>query len=256
VSRASDWIVAIPSYRRVRCLQDKTLDLLDRGGVDPARIVVYVADDDERERYAGALRKGSYGRIAVSAPTLPKSRNAIQRDQPPGQRIVWLDDDIRSLVRRVNEKQLQVEPDTGSVFTEGFSLLERTGSQLWGIYPVPNAMFMKPRIRTGLVFCVGYCYGTINQKEPIDGLIYGKEDYERCVEWYLRTGPLVRMEYVAGQTAVYTEAGGNQSADLGDRKLRNDRAVDLMLAKYRGLVQERFGRKSGFREIRLVEPKR
>ena len=45
------WRVAIPSYMRAATLRDKTLGFLHKSGINPSRIDVFVANEEQRKEY-------------------------------------------------------------------------------------------------------------------------------------------------------------------------------------------------------------
>ena len=60
--KTSDYIVAIPSYKRAETLRDKTLKVLQEHKIPADRIHVFVATPEEKERYAATLEAGTYGK--------------------------------------------------------------------------------------------------------------------------------------------------------------------------------------------------
>ena len=46
-----EYVVAIPSYKRPETLRTKTLKVLQDYNIDPTRIYIFVADDEQKEIY-------------------------------------------------------------------------------------------------------------------------------------------------------------------------------------------------------------
>ena len=51
----SDWIVAIPSYKRYDTIVEKTLSTLKHYKIPPSKITFFVADKEEKKLYEGAI---------------------------------------------------------------------------------------------------------------------------------------------------------------------------------------------------------
>jgi hypothetical protein len=79
-----------------------------------------------------------------------------------------------------------------------------------------------------------------------------KEDYQRTIQFWEQDGVVVRMNFIAPKTAYYKEPGGMQE---GDRVAKQKKTVKAMLKRWPKYIRENPSRKSGFPEIRLVEPK-
>jgi hypothetical protein len=63
---------------------------------------------------------------------------------------------------------------------------------------------------------------------------------------------IVRLNFYAVQTATYATAGGLQE---GNRLAREKKTVKAMMKKWPQYIRENPNRKSGYPEIRLVQPK-
>jgi cellulose synthase/poly-beta-1,6-N-acetylglucosamine synthase-like glycosyltransferase len=55
----SDWMIAIPSYKRQDTLIEQTLATLKHYKIPPSRITVFVADKEEKKLYEEAIPKGA-----------------------------------------------------------------------------------------------------------------------------------------------------------------------------------------------------
>ena len=89
----TDYVVAIPSYKRPDTLKNKTLKVLQRYKIDPKKIVVFVADKEQEKIYREALPKGSVGKFVVGVPGIKNIRNFMPKYFPEGQYIFYMDDD-------------------------------------------------------------------------------------------------------------------------------------------------------------------
>ena len=61
----SDWIIAIPSYKRQDQIVDKTLSTLKHYKIPPSKITVFVADKEEKKIYEEAIPKEAVNDIVI-----------------------------------------------------------------------------------------------------------------------------------------------------------------------------------------------
>ena len=62
MSKLSEYLVAIPSYKRPETLRDRTLKLLMKYNIEPKKIYIFVADKEQEKIYRDILPKKSYFR--------------------------------------------------------------------------------------------------------------------------------------------------------------------------------------------------
>ena len=210
----SDYAVAIPSRARANTLVGCTLPTLIAGGVRPQDITVWVTED-EVEAYEAVVGE-AFPRVTVQshggAPGMGNARNAIVRQYVPGTRLVQVDDDIRSIDARLDSKTLIAVEDIDGLFRRAFAAAAQQGVSLWGIYPVRNPYFMKPRLFVGLTYVIGCLFGMTVTGDPEEQVITDdKEDYERSLRHFIRDGAVARLENVTVTSRFYTEPGGMQT---------------------------------------------
>ncbi len=247
---ASDWIIAIPSYRRAETLRDKTLQTLKHYKIPRAKIHVFVANKEEAATYKATLDPTTYGHLHIAEPGMAAVRNYITRFFPVGKQIFNMDDDIRGFIEfadgaRRNERPLRSLSDA---ITRGFAEARRTGFRLFGFYPVANGYFMKEGHTTDLKYVIGAVWGIVNPGKVLTVTIDDKEDYLRSVIMYLLDGGIIRYNNVAPQTAYYKEPGGMQET----RTLRRvEVSAKAMVEAFPDLVTINLTKKSGMPEVRL-----
>jgi hypothetical protein len=240
------WEVAIPSYKRAETLNAKTLTTLANGEVDPERITVWVADEEEKATYEATLNPEMYGEVRVSAPTLRGSRNAIWRNYEPGTYLMFCDDDIESIYRKRGEQGRAAVGDVEELFNWLLESLENSGLSLVGIYPVDNPYFMKHEWSTDLKYVIGALYGIRVEAGPhMDVTLEDKEDYERTILHYLAHGGVLRRNDVGMVTRYYKEPGGMQVTRTAERITAS---AHYLAEKYPTLVRVREA-KSGHTEL-------
>lgn len=241
--------VVVPSYQRAETCRDKTLALLADRGQDPARVDVVVADEQQAELYADTLHPGTYGQLVVAVPGMGAVRNWITDHYPDGHRLVMVDDDLSDVKRRVNAKLLEPVANVTEVWAEGFYYADQAGARLWGVYPVANAMFMKPRVTTDLRYIVGCLWGVTNSHTPEAHVtLDDKEDFERTLLYYLADGAVARVEWYCPVTRYYREPGGMQVERTPERVEASAREL---VARYPELCQLNTAKKGGHVEVKL-----
>lgn len=247
---ATDWIIAIPSYKRAETLRDKTLTLLKEQRIPRDKIHVFVANKEEAAAYKAALDPTTYGHMHIAEPGMAAVRNYITRFFPVGKLIFNMDDDIRGFIEysdgaRRNERPLR---DLAAAITAGFAEAKRTGYRLFGFYPVANGYFMKPGATHDLRYIIGAVWGIINPGKILTVTIDDKEDYLRSVIMYLLDGGVIRYNNIAPQSAYYKEPGGMQETRTMNRIEGSARA---MVQAFPDLVKINLTKKSGMPEVRL-----
>ena len=246
----SDWVVAIPSYKRAETLRDKTLQVLRHYGIPRQRIHVFVANAAEAAAYKATLDPATYGHMHIAEPGMAAVRNYITRYFPVGKQIFNMDDDIRGFIEfsagaRRNERPLR---DLSAAITAGFREAQRTGFRLFGFYPVANGYFMKDSHTTDLKYIIGAVWGIVNPGKILTVSIDDKEDYLRSVIMYLLDGGVIRYNNVAPQSAYYKEPGGMQETRTMRRIETSARA---MTEAFPDLTTINLTKKSGMPELRL-----
>ena len=247
----SDWVIAIPSYKRAETLRDKTLQVLKAYKIPTAKIHVFVANKEEAATYKATLDPATYGHMHIAEPGMAAVRNYIARYFPVGKQIFNMDDDIRGFIEysegaRRNEQPLR---DLAGAITAGFKAARATGYRLFGFYPVANGYFMKPGPPSeDIRYIIGSVWGIINPGKILTVTIDDKEDYLRSVMMYLLDGGVLRFNNIAPQSAYYKEPGGMQET----RTMRRiETSAKAMVTAFPDLVTINLTKKSGIPEVRL-----
>ena len=231
----SDWLLAIPSYKRTERLVDATLATLARGKVPAGRITIFVANEEELELYKAAVPRSLYGSMVVGEVGVNKVRNCIVKHYTHGQPLVQCDDDVRDvMVLDATGKKLAPIEDLGSFFNIAFAKARRAGARLWGLYPVCNAFYMKAGVTTDLRQITGVVWGGINDQRLPGMHCWSKSDIERTLQYYVVDGTVLRFNNVAAKQRSWTEPGGCQAP--GIRSVATAReAAEYLCLKFRGL---------------------
>ncbi len=246
-----DYVVAIPTYNRVNELVGKTLITLKKGGVDPTNIYIFLANNDELQKYADAVPKDLYGKMVVGKKGIAAQRKFISMYFPVGTYVVSIDDDIQSLGKRVDDKTLSTIRNVDGFFRKAFDTISKKGLYLWGIYPTPNPYYMTDKTSVDLKFIIGCLHGFISRKDrslfPSESA-ETKEDYELSILYFKKDGGVVRFNNISVKTKFNAPGG------LGtDRYERNLKAAEYLEKTYPDLIR-RFERKNGMPEVNLRRP--
>lgn len=244
------WRVAIPSYKRAATLRDKTLGFLHKAGINPSRIDVFVANEEQRKEYEDTIPSGWFDKIIVGVVGMMNIRNFIQDYYQEGQMIVCLDDDLKEIWKIGRDLKKQEIESIPSLFDYAFSVCKQVGSDYWGIYAAGNTFYMKRQISLGLRYLIGSMWGmVVSHDRRTYVTIDDKEDFERSVRAYLKRGTVVRLDFVSVTSNYYGEKGGMQEERTEQRVIESGKRL---MAMFPYCVVRNTARKRHF-EVKLVE---
>jgi len=152
----------VPSYDRAQTLQRCTLASLADNGIDLARKVdVFVATEQEAEKYVRALSPGTYSSIQIGTlGGIGKQRDLILEHFGAGSHVVMIDDDIQRFTHVYEEVPL----DLHKVIVRGFELSHENGCYMWGLNNSSNTFHMRP------TYSVGWCFFQVGAVTPANML--------------------------------------------------------------------------------------
>lgn len=251
-----DYAVAIPSYRRAKILEEKTLAMLQKGGVAADRICIFVASEEEGAAYAAALPKVLYGKIVVGVLGITPQRRFIAGHYPEGKCVVSIDDDVASLheLRSDGTSGTGVVQDVHGFFIRAFRECQKERLFLWGVYPVNNHFFMTPKVTHDFKFVLATLYGFINRRAAnLLPTVAEKEDYEMSLLYYLKDGGVVRFNGLSVKTRFHNPVGGLGA--VSGRFEANEAAAQALARRYPEYFKV-WHRKTGMAELRLARKPR
>ena len=213
--------ICIPSYKRAGILNMKTLQMLERYNISKDIIYIFVANPEEYNNYVNII--GDTYRIIIAEVGMMNVRNFITNYFDEGDHLIMIDDDIADIT--FFEKYYSTLSD---FFTNAFELCLENNTRLWGIYPVNNEYFMKPRVVVGLTYICGGLYGVINNKNLLVSM-NDKEDFQRSIQYYMEDGKVIRYECIGIDTRGYTGIGG--------MNIPNQRTNEIILASATKLTE-------------------
>ena len=237
----TDYVIAIPSYKRHKSIKSKTLALLEKHNICKSKITIFVANKNEYDLY-NSLLQCQYN-LVIGLEGMRNIRNFIVDYYPYGQNIMNLDDDLEDFVS-IYDKIFNFD----EWIRNGFELLNLNNANLFGIYPVNNKFFMSPTLRTDLRYIIGSCWGCINHKIKVT--LDDKEDFQRSILYYLRDGIILRFEDLSCKSKYYKNDGGMQETRT---KIRIEESAKYLYKKYPLLCSLKMSKKYGTHELKLKD---
>lgn len=209
-----DYEIAIPSYKRPETIKKKTLRVLEEYKIDPSKITIFVANQDEYEIYFESLKDTPYRlKIVVGVPTIGAQRNYIERYYPEGTNLMMFDDDVEEVQKKISEQKLgRVEDLEKEIIFQGFTEAKKVGAKTFGIYAASNAYFMKDRVYTKLCYIIASMFGVIvEHSDDLNRVTNHGEDYEYSIRQYIKNGAVCRLDNYTVKSNYYKEDGGLQT---------------------------------------------
>ena len=264
--RMDRYQIAIPSFMRDETLAKKTLKVLEKYKVDPKRVTIFMANEEERKKYAKTLASSPYQNLVIAQKGIKEVRNFMWTYYPEGTPVLFMDDDLEEIQVLEGPKRLIPATDLfEDVVKPGFHAMRENHAYLWGIYAAGNAGFMSgtismdddklehhqiESISVGNFYIIGSFFGAIIRHDP--ELLVGtadKEDNERSVLHFIKDGRVVRLDFATVKSGYYTEKGGLQETRTADTvKI----GADYMLQRYPKYVrifQRNTGAHAGMWEV-------
>jgi hypothetical protein len=237
-SNNPDFYVAIPTYKRYKQVFEKSIKTLIDGGIDYKKIHIFVANKDEYEKYKSELPENVYGKIIIGVLGITNQRNFIVNYFKKGDAVLFLDDDVERIekLKKDGSGFIEMKRKTRELNTficSAFKECRENNIYLWGIYPVRNAFFMKPRPEKtyDLRFILGTFYGMIIRHDyDLKLTLREKEDLENTILHYIKDGSVLRFEKVTLKTKFFNPDGGIGA--LENRKKVHKKSALYLEKKY------------------------
>ena len=231
--------ICIASYERHETICNKSLKVLLNAGYQPNEIDLFVANQEQYEKYKSVVPEDINIIIAVKG--LKQVREFIFNYYDEGEHVLSLDDDIE-IIRQLDKQTNKLVPvnNLKSIVERGFNECLKHSLKLWGLYPVQaNAFFMNnsKEITYDYKFIIGNFFGFINCKKMNSLNVSNIDDYERSIKSYLLYGGSVRMNRYACKTNFKKNAGGAQCDPDRQSKIYDD--MNLLLKLYPDLLHLR-----------------
>ena len=205
-----DYTIVIPSYQRHELIKEKTLSFLEKHNIPEGRVLIFVANEDEKVRYEQSLSTCRYNRIVVGVPRISAQRNYMEQEYfDEGTYVVSMDDDLTTIRKKTGENKLSdIENFYEEVIKLGYEKMLETGAKVWGTYAASNPFFMNDRIYTDICYIIASCYGYICERDEfLCRVTEHGEDYEYSIRQYIKNGKLVRFDYITPITKYFGKGG-------------------------------------------------
>jgi hypothetical protein len=223
------YYINIPSYKRYDILNEQTLTTLNNWGVDKNKIFVFVADKKEYDLYNKTLNKSFFNKIIIGKLGIVEQRKFIENYYPKNTHLVFMDDDIKSIVSYSKEFKAYT---LDKFIKTAFNICKKNNCYIWGVYPINNEYFIKdkPEYSLSLTFIIGVFYGIINRPNEKDlNITISKkykgniEDIERSIYYFKKDKVILRFNKITFNTTYYKKIGG-----LGTLEERNENRIKFL----------------------------
>ena len=272
------YTIAIPSYKRPDTLKNKTMNLLSKHNIEPNKIIIFVANQQQENEYQNTLEPNTYNKLVKGKKGIKNIRNFMSKYFDEGEPVFYMDDDIsemyqnynninkhknRNIINNINSNYdrsnnyLLPLQNLNNFIENGFLEAKKKKCDNWGVYPIENPYFMKPTsnnkndfLSTKLNYIMGGLTGVFNNKKAEVRTLDDKEDYERTIKYYLKDNGVLRFNNVCARTNCYNEPGGMQIDRTYNRILES---AKYLCKKYPYLCTLNLTKKSGYPEVRMKD---
>lgn len=240
-----DFVFAIPSYNRSN--EQLTVEYLRRIGYSKDDIFVFVQNKKDYKEYQKFAIDANivFGRTTLG---VAANRNAILNYFSNGDKIVMLDDDVKSIKYKKDESLLSIDSKEklDKFLSKAFLYCKHKDAKMFGTYPVCNAFFMNNLIKDNQIV-IGTMLGIIvDHYYMFDEEFSVKEDYELCCRMINDGFNVVRFDGFCVD-AKHKTAGGCKDSWEDNDVLK--KCCDKLVEKYPKIVAYNAKREN---EVRLI----
>jgi len=249
-----DYVIAIPSYKRVDILRDKTLRYLQMCKIDPKKIFIFVADKNEKYEYIQNLPK-YYNKIVVGERGIRNIRWIIRNYFGEGEYLISIDDDIDYLINKGVKKGVPLL-NLNSFIISSFQTAIDNQCRMWGIGSHSNPFFLRDGYTIGLRYIISTFYGLKNTHDKNTYIEIGeKEGASRSILFYLADGRVMKINSVCMKTSFFGNAGGLQDVSGKNRiNTKIKEAGEWLIKKYPQFVYFKKNSKRYDLALRMLKP--
>ena len=245
--------IAIPTYNRPEMIQTATLKMIDDANIPEEMVDIWVSGESQMPLY-DILPDRWRRRLMVGAKGLVENRLfAEETHYEDGQKIVWVNDDIRKVRRSAGVKSPWLIEKFSDVIKQGFDAIDNRRSHLWGLYPTDNKLWSinGPEVAHGIFYVVGSIYGIVHRRDRRLYSTFGaaKEDCERVLRFVDVDGEVTRLNRVHAKTTYYN------SPEIFSGIGEVERNVSWIEATWPHMVSRLTGKKSPWPELRIHRPR-
>lgn len=249
----------IPSYKRAKLLCQTTLPLLDKHKVDEVSIYV---EKDQLEEYQLEL---TYYRFNIRIHLIPVEctgignlRNLIRSSYGTGSNLLMIDDDIKDICIKKDEKLVSLENLTIFVINM-FKKCEEDNIYLWSVQLHNNPYFMKKEYYNSLVYINGSFTGhrIDHSRKKIEVNMNHFEDYLFSIKHFIRDKSVLKAGNVCLKTKCFNSKGGicEQLGSLKIRKLEAERNSRILEDYFSTCMEISYSKKYNVDNVKLKHVK-
>jgi hypothetical protein len=236
----------IPSYQRPDVIKNKTLTFLLQQNIDPNDITIVVRDDDEKlQEYMDI----SCNIVTTSVKGIGKTHNFITEYFAEDTWICECDDDIIDMIDNKRQSISSIK----DVLIDMIKIMEENNISYGGFYQCDNPKFMSGNPH--YTFDLRYCLGLIRLRKVKKDIILHTnyaEDFENCIQHFIKDGKILKNNWCAGKTKNYADGG----CDGDGRNINTEKADKEYLANKYPNHCKLFQRKNGRWDLRLIKKPR
>lgn len=210
-----NYTIVIPTYKRYQLIKNNgTLSFLKKNKIPENKIILFVANQKEKELYHKNIPKNLYsGKIIVGVKGILNQRNFIIKYFPENKYIISIDDDIENILIKDNNRLRSIQKrELNNLFINSYDLMKKSGANIWGINMVTNPFMMQNKINTNLGIIPAGFYGWINNHQMINKIKNdSREDVERSIMYFDKDNIIIRYMNITFKTYMKKNEGGIQS---------------------------------------------
>lgn len=221
----------IPSYKRVN--KQLTLDYLLGLGYLPEDIYISTQTEDDYKAYL-PIYKDKCTLCYEKGNNVSDNRNTLLKQIKAGERVVMMDDDIKSIDKLVGKslEPITTKNELDRFIKSAFEYTEMHNGVIWGVYPINNPFFMSNKIDDTKLL-IGTVLGIIYDGEIFDKEFSVKEDYELCCRMFKKGKKVIRFNQYSAN-ALHKSKGGCEE-NWKDEK--NYIYAEKLVSKYPRIVR-------------------
>jgi len=251
---------AIKTMNRVDTLKKMTLQMLEKYGVDHSDIYLFVSTDKCVKDYGEAfpsmkIIRGPRGIVEID--------NFIVNYFEPGEKYIYLNDDIRRLNYAVDTSKLkEVEKDEFlKLAEETFKTMEEKNISYAGCYPVANPYFMRnakhAKTYDFKLITDPFSFNINNRNVQLTKFFLGDDfnenifsDYEKSILHYQDRGSILRLTHYCADVLYF-----NGATTSNRTKENSHKNAELFLKRYPKYINSIKKNKNGFCSIKFKKIK-
>ena len=249
--------IAIPTITRYKTIKQHTLSYLEKTDINFKNVDLFLSNEEELPHYKEELKNYPINFIVTNQKHVNTQRNFIVKYYKENQLVLGIDDDIKNIEIKVNDKKTTTLTNLIDFVHKAFEICLPNKIDIWGVNPVLNPFFMSNKITFNLKYVPAGFYGWRNSYQDKAFVStnpeYGKEDFERSIRYYIADGGVGRFNYVSMNTKYYAGSGGINSYRTVEYE---QKAVEWLIKKFPLYCSLNTHKKSKWPEVRLKDQRK